>query len=739
MKRAILVGVLTLLVAGAPVVGTVGAVSAPSDAGNTSSPPDRWAKTVGGNDDDKLATGVRVDDGYLVVGWSKSLTDGDAHDGYVAMLDRAGETKWEKSYGGSGEDKIFDIETVEDGYLVVGVTTEGGTEDGWLMKLGPEGQKQWERTYGSSGPEEFWSVARSGGNIYVGGWEKEDGHTQAWAMKLTDKGKAVWSETYSTLRSGSDEYVNSIFVTGNGDLLLTGTTQGSSTDPSDGWVLRVDGQGEVEWDRTYGGHEFDKVHDAVAASDGGYVLAGRTASKGNGEQDGWMLKIGGDGETKWERTYGTRKDDAFYGIHNDPDGGYVVSGTKHVLGEVGADGWVLKTDSKGKRGWAETFGGEYWDKFWPVIEGHGGGYLAIGESTSYSESRDGWVVRIGGPAVSAIEDADANESGTTVTLDDSPVRAITLSDSNVSGVVSVAEEPNVSALSPPGDALYAVTMDGPSALANGSANVEFTVQTGVVETNLSDVKVAQQTAEGWTMLKTTVVSEENGTAVLAVETEGTGTLVVTDVPAPSASIDADESVLVGETIELSASGSSAAGNATLAGYEWSVGTESFSGQTASAGFDSVGNRTVELTVTDQNGLQDTATATLVVNDRPEVSVSAPDSATVGKATSLSADVTDEVGDVTVTWRFASGKVTGESVEHSFGSPGTQTVTVVVEDEYGATVTKDVQVQVQAQGSDAGQATETTTADSGGEVPGFGVGAALVALLGAVVVAARLRG
>jgi hypothetical protein len=735
MRRVIFAGVFALLVAVAPVVGTAGAVSAPDDASNDSAPPDRWAKTVGGDDDDKLATGVRTDSGYLVVGWSNSSTGDEKHDGYVAMLDRAGETQWERSYGGLGADKIYDVEQVEDGYLAVGSKTIDGTEKGWVMKLGPDGQKKWEQSYGQGGPEAFWSVARSGGNIYVAGWQKDDSTAHAWAMKLTGNGDKVWSDTYDTLRSGSDEYVNSVFVTESGDLLMTGTTEGSSADPADAWVLRVGNDGEVEWDETYGGGKLDKVHDAVEASDGGYVLVGRTASDGAGEEDGWMVKIDGDGAKQWDRTYGTPKNDAFFGIHNDPDGGYVVSGTKHVLGEVGADGWALKTDASGKKDWEQTFGGNYWDKFWPVIEGHDGGYLAIGETTSYSESRDGWVVRIGGPAVSAIEDANENESGTTVVLDGSPVRTVTLSDSNVSGVLAVAEESNLSALSPPGDALYAVTMDGPSTVANGSATVEFTVQTGAVEANLSNIKVAQQTGDEWTMLKTKLVSESNGTAVLSAETNGTGTLAVTDVPAPSASIDTESSVLVGETIELSASDSTAE-SGTLTGYEWTVGEETSTGQTASVSFDELGERTVELTVTDQNGLQDTATATLVVNDRPEVSVSTPDSVTVGKAESFSADVSNEVGDVTVTWRFDSGEVTGESVEHSFGSEGTQTVTVVVEDEYGATVTEEVQVQVESQSSDAGQ--ETTTSDADGGVPGFSLGVTLVALLAAVLVAARSR-
>jgi PGF-CTERM protein len=736
----VLAAVVTVLVAAAPIVGPVAAAgvtaSVPGEAANAPGPSEQWTQTVGGDDDDKLATGLKVDGGYLAVGWSNSSTDG-AHDGYVAMLDRSGETKWERSYGGSGVDHIYDVEEVEDGYLLAGMSAEesGDAWDGWVLKIGPDGEKRWSKTYGERGPEEFWSLAKSGDSIYVSGWTDDRGSAEAWAMKLTGDGEELWSETYDTPRSGTDEYVNSVFVTDSGELLMTGSTVSDRADPADAWVLKVDGDGEREWSKTYGKRGYDRIHDATVASDGGFVLAGRTASHGAGGEDGWMLNINDEGEKQWDRTFGTERDDAFYGIHNDPDGGYVLSGTKHMLGDQGADGWVVKTDAEGERDWARTYGGSYWDKFWPVIEGHDGGYLAIGESTSYSESRDGWVVRIGGPAVAAIEDADADESGTTVTLDGSPVRAVTLSDSNVSGVLAVAERTDVSALSPPGEALYAVEMDGPPALADGSATVEFAVQTETVESELSDVRVAERTDDGWSLLTTTVVEESNGTATLSAEVGGTGTLAVTSVPAPSANIDADAAVPVGESVELSASGSTAE-NGSLAAYEWSVGERSATGETASFSFDSPGERTVNLTVADENGLRDVATRTLVVNDRPEVSVEMPDEATVGKAASFSADVSDEVGDVTVTWKFGDASVTGESVEHSFGSPGTQTVTVVVEDEYGATVTRDVQVDVAAQGEQA--TTETTPSDAGGGVPGFGVGAALVALLAAALVAVRLR-
>src|SRR6056297_2595563 len=175
VKRTVLAAVFAALLVAAPAVGSVGAADAgladtgttdasaiaPDEAANAPGPSERWSQTVGGGGDDKLATGLRVDGGYLVVGWSNSSTDG-AHDGYVAMLDRAGGTKWERSYGGPGVDRIFDHR----------FSPSGPTFSSQPSHASPDGEKRWSKTYGEEGPDEFWSLAKSGDRIYVSGFSE---------------------------------------------------------------------------------------------------------------------------------------------------------------------------------------------------------------------------------------------------------------------------------------------------------------------------------------------------------------------------------------------------------------------------------------------------------------------------------------------------------------------------------------------------------------------------------------
>ena len=705
---------------------------------NATAPPERWSATVGGSGDDKLATGLRVEGGYLVVGWSNSSADDEAHDGYVAKLDRTGDVEWERTYGGSGTDRLYDVTRAGDGFLLAGMATDevADARNGWLLKVGPDGVEQWDRTYGSDDPGAFWSLATDGDEVYVAGWQEDDSTADAWAMELDADGESVWSETYETSYAGADEYANSAFVTDDG-LLVTGSVVGTTSDPSDAWAFGIDGDGNLRWEEIYGGGRYDRVHDATAADDGGYVLAGRTASEGSGSEDGWLVKIDDEGERRWSRTYGTSKADAFFGVHETADG-YVVSGAKHMRGDDGGDGWVLNTDDAGEKQWSTTHGERYWDKFWPAIPGHGGGYLAVGESTSFGDDRDGWVVRLGGPAVAAIGDANATESGTRVAFEDSRVRSVTLPDAtNATGTLAVSERTTLSALSPPGDPVYAVTVSDPGGAVGDVATVEPTVGVDEFDGEVADLRVAERTDDGWAILSTEIVDEGNDTVALSANASAGAALAVTSVPAPTAAIDANEVVTVGESAELSASRSTA-GNGSLTGYEWTVGEQSASGRTVDVSFDSPGERAVELTVTDENGLEDAANATLVVNDRPEVAVDAPDALTVGSAGTFAADVTDEVGATTVTWRFGDGAVTGESVEHAFGSAGARNVTVVVEDEYGATATEELTVAIRESGTDA-TTTATTSAEVDAEtaMPGFGVAVGVGALLvGALLARSR---
>ena len=127
--------------------------------------------------------------------------------------------------------------------------------------------------------------------------------------------------------------------------------------------------GELVWVKTYGGSNEDDAIDIVQAYDGGYVVLGFTNSndgdvtgKITTDQDYWLLKLNQDGDILWDKTYGGSENDQATGISKTNDGGYIISGfTASSDGDVSEnagfqDYWIVKVNTTGDIEWEKSFG-----------------------------------------------------------------------------------------------------------------------------------------------------------------------------------------------------------------------------------------------------------------------------------------------------------------------------------------------------------------------------------------------
>ncbi|MFQ5881820.1 MAG: hypothetical protein ACE5I9_05040 [Candidatus Methylomirabilales bacterium] len=112
----------------------------------------------------------------------------------------------------------------------------------------------------------------------------------------------------------------------------------------------------AEWIKTYGGADFDQLSSIQQTSDGGYVVAGGTASFGSGRGDAWVLKLDAGGNIQWQKTYGSIAVEEAFSIQQTSDGGYVVAGEMQSWTADLSDAWVLKLDGSGNIQWQKTFG-----------------------------------------------------------------------------------------------------------------------------------------------------------------------------------------------------------------------------------------------------------------------------------------------------------------------------------------------------------------------------------------------
>ncbi|QCK13295.1 T9SS type A sorting domain-containing protein [Mangrovivirga cuniculi] len=189
---------------------------------------------------------------------------------------------------------------------------------------------------------------------------------------------------------------------------------------TDGWVVKRDKNGNKLWDKSYGGNRQDQLTDAIAIPSGGALLFGYSISKSNtgnktapnqGSYDYWLIRIDNDGNIIWQKSYGGRKADFGTSIVESADGNYFlagysqssIEGDKSEKPKGGYDYWIIKIDPYGKKIWDRTIGGNDHDYVSKIIGNATGGCTITGSSFSSASSDksepaingyDDWVVRL---------------------------------------------------------------------------------------------------------------------------------------------------------------------------------------------------------------------------------------------------------------------------------------------------------------------------------------------------------
>lgn len=293
------------------------------------------------------------------------------------------------SFGGSSHDAcISTVNTLDGGYIMAGssmspisgVKTENniGEQDFWIIKVDSDFTIEWQNTIGGTDTD----VAR---NI----------------IATNDGGYIVAGSSLSD--SSSDKAEDNIGI------------------GPDYWVMKLDATGAIIWENTIGGDGIDSLDELIPANDGGYILAGYSYSDISGdktensigagwESDFWLVKINDDGEVLWDKTIGGDASDSLFDI-NSTANGYILGGwsrsnisgdkTEDNIGEL--DYWVVKTDNFGNVIWDNTIGGTDRDRLSTITPTNDGGYMIVGSSESNISAdktennigdNDYWVVKL---------------------------------------------------------------------------------------------------------------------------------------------------------------------------------------------------------------------------------------------------------------------------------------------------------------------------------------------------------
>lgn len=267
-----------------------------------------------------------------------------------------------------------------------------------LAVLGAAGsttaQEQFIRTYGSTGYDAGRAVLQTedGGYLLLSNTSSfELDNAQIMLVRVNERGDHLWNKF---IGGELADVAQSIVSIADGGHVITGFTQtlDSAYNIS---VFRTDAEGELMWAKRFGGKEWDLGKKVIALADGGFAIAGHTHSQGAGQGDAFLMRFNADGDTIWTRTYGGPMPDGAESLTASADGGFVLAGFTESLGSGMKDAWLLRLDGDGNEIWSKTFGGEEDDIAYGVVATSDGGFALCG-STAQGEfgGQNFYVVKV---------------------------------------------------------------------------------------------------------------------------------------------------------------------------------------------------------------------------------------------------------------------------------------------------------------------------------------------------------
>ncbi|RQW78567.1 MAG: hypothetical protein EHM14_11635 [Methanothrix sp.] len=313
--------------------------------------------------------------------------------GCAASVDASPAEEWSKSYGGPYGDGVWSLAKASDGgYVLTGYTSMlGQGSDLWLFKVDGSGNAVWQKILGGSGEDAGYYVREVSDDGYVVTGSTASlgiGEERLWLLKMDKNGSLQWSRVFGGFVSSSGDGGWSLDESGDGGYIVTGYTQSFGSGKKDLWLLKTDGDGELQWEKAFGGREDDVGMSVVRTGDGGYVAAGRTASFGKGGDDIWLLKTDSQGTEEWNKTFGGKSDDAAFQVI-ETDGGLAVVGRtesgirdKRII--------LIKTDPAGQKLWDRTYQGSSGTSLQRTSDG---GFIIAGRLDSEKTGRDALLIK----------------------------------------------------------------------------------------------------------------------------------------------------------------------------------------------------------------------------------------------------------------------------------------------------------------------------------------------------------
>lgn len=273
----------------------------------------------------------------------------------------------QKSYNASGDDKGHAIiNTLDGGFAIAGYTSSfgAGGQDFFILKVDFSGNILWQKTYGSTGDENGTSIdvkqMPDSSYVVVGATTSFGANSlDAFVIRLDKNGNIIWSRKYNT--ATDSEHFRGVKIAANNDILIAGTDNADNFGSADGLVMRIDINGNVLWKNVYGGGVNDHFHSIEELPGGNIIVSGSTKTYGPGNTAGYVLKLDSDGNILWDYSFGGTGTDAYNGSTLTNDNKIMCVGLSDSYGG-GSQVLVTKLDTNGVVIWSKVYGGGNYER-----------------------------------------------------------------------------------------------------------------------------------------------------------------------------------------------------------------------------------------------------------------------------------------------------------------------------------------------------------------------------------------
>ncbi|NOY51949.1 MAG: T9SS type A sorting domain-containing protein, partial [Chlorobi bacterium] len=257
----------------------------------------------------------------------------------------------------------------------------------------------------------------SDGDISDNPWP---GHSNIWTLQINKEGDILWEGVHG---GSLIDWTRDMEVTDDGGLIvlsLSNSPDGDVSNPNgswDLWLIKLNSDGETEWDFSLGGEGGESGGSIIETQDGGYIVIGSTegigggnfdttcnyhGTPGGGYVDVWVVKLDSLRNIEWQQCYGGHYLDEGSNILETDDGYICLSTTMSNDGDVsgfhgvpgnmdyGHDIWVFKVDKQGNLLWQNCLGGLYLEWARDIFPTTDGGYMIVGTTASDDGDVEGY-------------------------------------------------------------------------------------------------------------------------------------------------------------------------------------------------------------------------------------------------------------------------------------------------------------------------------------------------------------